>query len=73
MTVCLNQRLVLETPVEAEHDHTFTITPPADDTDFHRLDVAASATSRHRGDTLSLQVRELTTAGTDGRPRRLIE
>jgi hypothetical protein len=72
MTVCLNERVVLETPIEAEREQTFTITPPELDTDFHRLDVMASATARRRGDLLSLQVRELTIVDGDGRPLRLI-
>jgi glycosyltransferase involved in cell wall biosynthesis len=73
MSVCLNERVVLEALIEAEAEETFTIRPPALDTEFHRLDVTASATARRRGDTLSLQVRELTIVDGDGRARRLIE
>ena len=73
MTVCLNERVVLQAPIEAKREHTFTITPPILDTEFHRLDVMASATARHHGDLLSLQVRELTIVDGDGRPLRLIE
>jgi len=73
MTVCLNEHVVLEAPIEAEREQTFAITTPRGDTDFHRLDVMASATASRRGEILSLQVRQLTIVDGNGRRRKLVE
>jgi len=73
LTVSVDERVALSREVEPGADYTFTITPPAADTDFHRLEVMASVTVRHRDRLASLQVRELTIVDGDGRARRLIE
>ena len=73
MQVYLNERVVLEVPIEPEREQTFTITPGTVNTDFHRLDVMASATARHQGGILSLQVRGLTIIDGHRREIRLIE
>ena len=73
ITVCLNERAVLEAPVEPRCEQTLTIRQPHDAVDFHRLDAVASLTTRHHGQILSLQVRALTIVDGRGREIRLIE
>jgi glycosyltransferase involved in cell wall biosynthesis len=73
ITVSLNERTVLEAPIEPKREQLLTIRAPQDAADFHRLDAIASVTTRHRGQVLSLQVRALTIVDGNGREIRLIE
>jgi glycosyltransferase involved in cell wall biosynthesis len=73
ITVSLNERAVLEAPIEPKREQVLTIRAPQDAADFHRLDAIASVTTRHHGQVLSLQVRALTIVDGHGREIRLIE
>jgi glycosyltransferase involved in cell wall biosynthesis len=73
VTVRLNERAVAEAAVEPRRERALTVRVPADGTDFHRLDVEAAVTTRHKGEILSLQVRSLTLVDGRGREIRLIE
>jgi glycosyltransferase involved in cell wall biosynthesis len=73
VTVWLNEQPVLEASIEPEREYVFTITPPAVDTDFHRLDIRAAANVAHRGQRLSLQVRALTLVDGRGLELSLLE
>lgn len=73
MTVRLNEQVVLEVQINAGREYAFTITPPPIDTDFHRVDITASAITPCRGELLSLQVRALTVVDSHGRPLTLVE
>jgi hypothetical protein len=63
---------MLQAAVEPGREQLLTITPQSADTTLHRLDVRASATAQHGGEVVSLQVRELTITGANGRPLKLI-
>jgi glycosyltransferase involved in cell wall biosynthesis len=69
MTVYLDERPVLEAPIDPLGEQTFIIPVASGETDAHRLDVVASKTAPAGGELLSLQV--LTLSLVDGQDREI--
>jgi glycosyltransferase involved in cell wall biosynthesis len=70
--VDLDERCVLEAPIEPLREYTFTIRPTTGGVDFHRLDVRATQTAPSGGELLSLQVRTLIIVDGQDREIRLV-
>lgn len=72
MNVALDGQPVLEATIEPEQGYEFTVAISETSTDFHRLDVRASASVRVQNEVLSLQVRSLTIVRASGAEVSLI-
>ena len=70
--VALDGETVLEAAIEPEQSYAFSVAVPAKNTDFHQLDVWASATVRVRDEVLSVQILTLAIVGDDGTEISLI-
>jgi glycosyltransferase involved in cell wall biosynthesis len=74
ITVLLDERKMLESAIEPQHEYQFAIsTPNNPDAGFHRLDIFASAKVSVSGQVLSAQVPSLVIINASGKRLNLIK